>query len=95
MNLYKLHANPESLDHYDVAHDKVPAVFWHKYGNNPKELKKREAALAKDPKYAFAYARNVLKEPWPAGEAAIAKIPEYAFAYARDVLKGKPWSIKK
>jgi len=28
MNLYKFHTNPESLKHYDVAHEHVPQLKW-------------------------------------------------------------------
>jgi rRNA maturation protein Nop10 len=90
MNLYKLHANPETLDHYDVAHDKVPKLIWDKYENNREELRKREASIAKDPKYAYMYSYVVLNGPFPAGEETIAKDPYYAYRYALDVLKG-PW----
>jgi lambda repressor-like predicted transcriptional regulator len=87
MNLYKLHANPETLDHYDIAHDKVPKLIWDKYENNPEELRKREAALAKDGQYAYFYAKHVLKGRWPAGEEAIAKDAFASYEYATDVLK--------
>ena len=87
MNLYKFHADPKSLLHHDIAHEKVPAVFWDKYKDNPEELKKREAAIAKDPQYAYRYAYFVLEKSFPAGEAAIAKDPYYAYRYASDVLK--------
>ena len=90
MNLYKLHSDPTSLLHHDIAHEKVPAVFWDKYKDNPEELKKREAAIAKDPQYAYRYAYFVLEKSFPAGEAAIAKDPYYAYRYASDVLK-KPF----
>ena len=87
MNLYKFHSDPKSLLHHDIAHEKVPAVVWDKYKDNPEELKKREAAIAKDPQYAYMYAREVLEKPFPAGEAAIAKGLYYALRYACDVLK--------
>ena len=87
MNLYKFHADPKSLLHHDIAHEKVPAVFWDKYEDNPDELKKREATIAKDPYYAYLYARHVLKKPFPLGEAAIAKDTYCAYQYAHEVLK--------
>ena len=90
MNLFAFHASPSSLLHHDAAHDSVPKLFWKKYKDNQEELKKREAAIAKDPEYAYAYAKDVLKSPWPKGEAAIAKDAHCAQWYANDVLKG-PW----
>ena len=89
MDLYKLHSSPKSLDHYDTAFDLVPALVWERYRNNPAELKKREAVLAKDAKCAYWYARYVLNGPFKAGEAAIAKDTEYAYWYARHVLHGR------
>jgi hypothetical protein len=86
MNLYKLHSKPETLDHYDVADEKVPALVWEKYQHEPAELKKREKVLARDPWTAYHYARFVLKKPFPAGEAAIAKNAEGAYWYALLVL---------
>ena len=88
MNLYKLHSNPESLDHFEKVTDNNPAIFWDKYKNKPEELKKREKHIAKSAKYAYSYAEDILKGPFPAGEEAIAKDKTYAFLYARDYLKG-------
>lgn len=90
MNLYKLHANPESLK--QGFHDTVPSLFWEKYKNKPDELKKRESYIAKDPKYAYKYAL-VLKGlkgrhrfSWEPGEAAIATSSKFSCLYARNVL---------
>ena len=88
MNLYNLHTNPSDLAHHDVADTSVPVLFWDKYEKDHVELKRREAAIAKYPKYAYRYAMNILKGPFKAGEAVIAKDPRYAHLYARDVLKG-------
>lgn len=52
-------------------------------------LKLGEAALAKDPKYAYMYALDILKGPFKAGELAIATDPVFAFWYAKDVVSGK------
>ena len=90
MNLYKFHSKPETLDHYDEAHEKVPKLVWEKYKNHPAELKKREKVLARDPKTAYLYAQSVLNGPFPAGEATIAKSAEYVHYYALQVL-GKPF----
>jgi hypothetical protein len=40
-----------------------------------------EAAIAKDPQWAYYYAENVIKGRWPEGEAAIAKDPQWAKEY--------------
>ena len=88
MNLYNLHSKPESLDHFEKVTDNNPDVFWEKYKNKPEELKKREKYIAKSAKYAYVYAKDVLKGPFPAGEEAIAKNAAHAYYYAKDVLKG-------
>lgn len=82
MNLYDLHVNPKSLYGYDRVDMEVPSIFWEKYLNKPKELKKREAAIAKSSEYAFLYADEILHGPFEAGEQAIAKDPYYSFSYA-------------
>ena len=73
MNLYKLHSNPESLDHFEKVTANNPAIFWEKYKKNKEELKKREKYIAKSPKHAYYYAQSILKGPFPLGEEAIAK----------------------
>ena len=88
MNLYKFHAKPESLNHYQIVSETNPEVFWEKYKNNPIELKKREKYIAENTLYSYKYAVDVLKGPFPAGEEAISKVAEYACEYARYALKG-------
>lgn len=85
MNLYNFHSNPELLDHHDKSFDQVPHLVWEKYKRNPVELKKREDALAKNAQYAFAYAADIIKGPFPEGEDAIAKDAQYAYLYAKCV----------
>ena len=48
MNLYNLHAEPESLLYFEEAPEIVPNLFWDKYRNKPEELRKRERAIAVD-----------------------------------------------
>ncbi len=48
-----------------------------------------EAAIAKDPYWAYYYARYDIKGRFPEGEAAMATDPYVAYVYARDVLKGR------
>ena len=87
MNLYNLHAKPESLDGYKVVSETNPHIFWEKYKNNPEELKKREKYIAKDAESALLYARFTLNGPFPAGEEAISKDAEYAKDYAEYILR--------
>ena len=49
-----------------------------------------EPIIAKDPEWAFYYAKDVLnKNRFPLGELAIAKDPEWAGCYALDVIKSR------
>ena len=88
MNLYDLHPDPEKAPGYATRYDDVPELVWDRYKHQPEELKIREKALAKSGEYAYWYAREVLKAPFPAGEAEIAKDAAWAYRYARWVLKG-------
>ena len=88
MNLYNLHSNPESLDHFEKVTANNPAIFWERYKKNKEELKKREKYIAKSAQYSYYYAKNILKGPFPLGEEAIAKDTVYANEYAKEVLKG-------
>lgn len=89
MNLYDLHTKPESLYGYEKADKEVAVVIWEKYKDQPKELKKREAAIATDPRLALLYAEKIIKGRFPKGEAAIAKSADDAYLHARDVIKGR------
>lgn len=90
--IYNLHSKPHTLDHHEKLETHHPKFVWKKYENNPRELKKREAAIAKDARYSYYYARNVLRKPFPLGEPAIAKETSYSHLYAYDVLK-KPFPL--
>ena len=87
MNLYNLHSDPESLNFYEKVSNNNPDFFWEKYKDNKEELKKREKHIAKSLKYAYRYAKDILKAPFPAGEEAIAKDARFAYSYAKDILK--------
>jgi hypothetical protein len=89
VNLYKFHQEPKDLHKHKEADESVIEVFWDKYKKNPKELKKREPAIAKSAKYSYLYARNILEGRFPLGEPDIAKDGEYSYYYAEDVLKGR------
>lgn len=47
-------------------------------------------AILKEDRYAYLYARDILKGRYPQGEKIIAIDPYHSFWYARDVIKG-PW----
>ena len=87
MNLYNFHTKPESLDNYAQVYDGNPDFFWQKYKDNPEELKKREKYIARDPEYAYIYARHSLNVPFPLGEAEIATSKHYSHLYAKNVLR--------
>ena len=84
-----MHDTPSSIHKHDEADMTVPEVFWDRYDHMPSELEKREAALAKDPMYAYLYAKQVLGKRFPAGEAAIATSTRYAYFYAYYVIDGR------
>jgi lambda repressor-like predicted transcriptional regulator len=93
MNIYKYHANPESLNHHDVADEKVPHLVFKKYNGfytseTLEALKQREHILAKDPHVARKYAKLFIRGRWPRGESAIARNAKAAVQYADEVLKG-------
>jgi hypothetical protein len=88
MNLYNLHNNPESLDHYDVSSELVPDLFWQKYWYSLNELKKREQYIATSARYSYLYAEKILKGPFKLGETAISENAQTSYLYAKHVLKG-------
>ena len=90
LNLYDIHPDPENAPGYTTRYDDIPEFVWQRYRDQPKELKKREKAFAKDAKYACMYACYTLQGPFPLGEAAIAKDAQQAFYYADRVL-GRPF----
>jgi len=55
-----------------------------------KRLKFAEPKIAKDPQWAYMYALDVIKGPWPEAEPSIMKHPYMAYMYARAILK-KRW----
>ncbi len=70
----------------------VPAVFFHKYQDDPIELKKREDAIATSAEHSYYYAVSVIKRRWPPGEPVIATSAEYSYIHAREIVKG-PWPL--
>jgi hypothetical protein len=49
----------------------------------------KEKEIAKDPEWAYNYARDIIRGRWPETEAVIAKDPELAYEYARGVIRGR------
>ena len=48
-----------------------------------------EPYIKNNPKYAYYYARGVIKGRWPEGEEAIKQNAYYAYYYAEGVIKGR------
>lgn len=87
MDLFKFHDEPTSLHKHAEATEVVPKLVIEKYKDNPKELKKREAILAKDTNVAWKYVDEISRKPFPAGEEAISKSASRATMYAVLYLK--------
>lgn len=51
-----------------------------------------EHTITNSAEYSYYYAKNILKEKWPAGEHSIVNNDDYAYLYARYVLK-KRWPL--
>ena len=43
----------------------------------------------RDPRYAYSYTKNIIKDRWMEAESHIMKSVEYAYRYARDIIKGR------
>jgi hypothetical protein len=85
MDLKKLVSDPTKLKTYDTHIGPEEAYYRLLGGDKDPVLVK---VVAKSPEYAYLYAKNILKGPFPLGEPIIAKRPGYAFYYAYDILKG-------
>ena len=87
MNLYALHTNPEQLEGYENRL-RVPELAY-EYGRRHGFKDELVSVVAKDTKYAYQYAFDVIRGRFPEGEAAIAKDPDWAYKYARGVIGGR------
>ena len=87
MNLYKFHTNPEQLDGYENRL-RVPMMAY-EYGDKHGFAGELVSAVAKDPQWAYKYARFVIKGRFPEGEATIATDPGRAYEYADYVINGR------
>lgn len=88
LNIYKFYKEPKKLKFYDSI-DIIPDVFFEKYDKNVDELKKREKFILKSSKYAYLYAKTVIKGRWEDAEPYIAKNYLYAFLYAKEVIQDR------
>ena len=70
-----------------IYKDPEKAVAW--ATKHQQRFPEAEAAIAKDPLWAYSYASQVLKGRWPEGEPAIATNSFTALYYAKDVIKGR------
>jgi hypothetical protein len=68
----------EQMDYFRTKHPVLKKLFAAK-----------EKEIAKDPEWAYEYARDVIRGRWPEAEAVIATDPEWAYEYARDVIRGR------
>jgi len=95
VNLYKLHNDPQSLDH-NSDRFYVPGILFQEMtdlsqdqlSDHDVEAEHLEKYIVTDPWASYVYAKNYLREPWPPGEPAIASVSRYAKDYARFVLDG-------
>jgi hypothetical protein len=85
VDLYAIHPDPENAPYRDWAFERVPALVWERYREEPEELRAREPVIARSAKYAYWYATFALGGPFPAGEPAIAA-SQYSRQYSRYVL---------
>ena len=90
MNLYDLHSNPEQLHGYSTKEYRVPELAYELAEKRPDLRSKLEPTIMKITKYAYWYAKSILKRPWPEAEPYIMKDPGYAYYYALYILE-RPW----
>jgi len=89
MNIYNLHADPKQLNHYDNK-EAIPSIAWilakelHSKGADTSFLK---PTFAKDPFYAYKYAKYIMKKRWPEVEPVLRQDAESAYRYARYVMQ--------
>ncbi len=74
-----------NTDTLDAEQKKVWAEFLEdtcKYAGKSGRWPEAEEFIIKDPKWAYCYAKNVIKGRWPEAEETIRKDPEWAMYYA-------------
>ncbi len=69
----------------------TPKQAYKKLEKNPNDQNKfiYEQIIIKDPKHAYWYARNILKNKWKEAEEYIKNHPYWAYRYAKDVINGR------
>ncbi len=87
MNLYDLHSNPQELHGYSTKEYRVPELAYELALVRPELRPKLEPAIMKHARYAYMYAKYILKRPWPEAEPYIMKDPKWAYWYAAYILK--------
>jgi hypothetical protein len=88
-NIYRYHADPESLDLFREVTAKNPQFKFQCALTLGRRWPEIETEIAKDSYFAYVYAKDVIKERFPEGEAAIAKDAGHAYFYAKHVIKGR------
>jgi hypothetical protein len=58
-----------------------------KNGTHFREIIEAEELIAKNPQYAFFYAKNIVRGRWLTGEPAILKNPEWCYNYVKEVVQ--------
>lgn len=89
LDLYKFYSKPEELLGYDQSKN-FPWNILDLAKRGVKLSNEQVNNLASDPRYAYHYAQEVFRRPWPPGERAIAGSPTWAYWYAYAVIK-RPW----
>ena len=85
LNPYKFHSQPQQLMGYAESSTKIPEIAWDQFNTTNEQKRKLEHLWAQYAKYAYLYARQVIKKPWPPGEAAIAADAYFAKEYQKYV----------
>ena len=66
------------------------SLAWRLYAATGERDTRLESVIAQNPMWAYLYARDILKGPWPEAESMIAQDATWAYWYAKDILKS-PW----
>ena len=88
MNIYELHSRPEELEGYAERMYHVPEIAYIRLEHFPDDERAIDC-IAKDAKWSYWYAKDILHGRFPAGEPEIAKNAGMSYNYALDVIKGR------
>lgn len=93
LNVYKYYEEPDNLLLYGEIYDKLRLIDLNAAANwLPQSKEKLEPVvhiIEQIPELAYRYARNVMRERWPAAELVISRSDKIAAFYARDVIRGR------